>query len=124
MWMWKWGLPWHWADDVAHETIHLEGGRVPHQPKNMPLTFKHVSLGGGNSYENPIKYIQGYLKLENQLHERFKNGATLKEEKYHLFYLGKSSNYTGYHLNNETNQKYFPYGKKQLKSFLEKVYFS
>jgi glycosyltransferase involved in cell wall biosynthesis len=123
MWMWKWGLPWYWADDVAHETIHLEGGRVPYEPKYMPLTFKHISLGGGNSYENPIKYIQDILKLENQLHERFKDGTTIQQEKYHLFYLGKSYNYTGYHLNSQTDQKYFPYGKKQLKNFLEKGIF-
>ncbi len=123
MWMWKWGLPWFWANDVAHETIHLKDGREPDQPKTMPLAFKHISLGGGHSYENPIKYIQDILKLESQLHERFRDGATPQEERYHLFYLCKSFNYTGYSLNNESNYKFFPYGKDQLKSFLERGIF-
>ncbi len=123
MWMWKWGLPWYWADDVAHETIHLKGGKEPYQPKNMPLSFKHVSLGGGNSYENPIKYIQDILKLENQLHERFREGSDLETERYHLFYLCKSFNYTGYKLDDPTIYKYFPYGKEHLKIFLERGIF-
>mgnify|MGYP003641333337 CR=1 FL=1 len=123
MWMWKWGLPWYWADDVAHETIHLEGGRLPDQPKNMPLGFKHASLGGGNSYQNPIKYVEDILKLENQLHQRFRDGSDLEKERYHLFYLCKSFNYTGYRLNNEDIYKYFPYGKNQLKNFLERGIF-
>ena len=123
MWMWKWGLPWYWADDVAHETIHLKDGRQPDQPKNMPIGFKHINIGKGNSYENPIKYIQDVLKLENQLHERFRDGSSLEKERYHLFYLCKSFNYTGFSLNNEDCYKYFPYGKKQLKSFLEKGIF-
>jgi hypothetical protein len=121
--MWKWGLPWYWADDVAHETIHLKGGREPFQPQNMPLGFKHVGLGGGNSYENPIKYVQDILKLENQLHERFRDGGNLNEERYHLFYLCKSFNYTGYSIHNKDNYKYFPYGKDQLKIFLERGIF-
>ena len=123
MWMWKWGLPWYWADDVAHETIHLEGGKLPYQPKNMPLGFKHTSLGGGNSYENPIKYVEDILKLENQLHQRFRDGSDLNEERYHLFYLCKSFNYTGYRLDNKDIYKYFPYGKNQLKNFLERGIF-
>ena len=123
MWMWKWGLPWYWADDVAHETIHLENDREPNQPKIMPLGFKHISLGDGNSYENPIKYIQDILKLENQLHERFRDGSDLTAERYHLFYLCKSFNYTGYRLDDENCYKYFPYGKDHLKIFLERGIF-
>ena len=123
MWMWKWGLPWYWADDVAHETIHLEGGAEPNQPKQMPLGFKHIPVGVGNSYENPIKYVQDILKLENQLHERFRDGGDVNAERYHLFYLCKSFNYTGYSLDNEDVYKYFPYGKEQLKNFLERGIF-
>ena len=123
MWMWKWGLPWYWADDVAHETIHLEGGAEPNQPKQMPLGFKHIPVGVGNSYENPIKYVQDILKLENQLHERFRDGGDVNAERYHLFYLCKSFNYTGYGLDNEDVYKYFPYGKEQLKNFLERGIF-
>jgi hypothetical protein len=89
----------------------------------MPLSFKHISLGGGHSYENPIKYIQDILKLESQLHERFRDGATPEQERYHLFYLCKSFNYTGYSLNDEFSHKFFPYGKDQLKSFLERGIF-
>ena len=122
MWLWKWGLPWYWADDVAHETIHLKDGRVPDSP-NLPMSFKHISLGGGNSYSNPIKYIQDILKLENQLHERFRDGSDLEKERYHMFYLCKSFNYTGYSLDNEWCHKFFPYGKEQLKNFLERGIF-
>tara|TARA_R100000008_G_C3586401_1_gene172713 strand:- start:1308 stop:2582 length:1275 start_codon:yes stop_codon:yes gene_type:complete len=123
MWMWKWGLPWYWADDVAHETIHLEDGRQPKELRTMPSGFKHISLGNGNSYVNPIKYIQDILRLENQLHERFRDGSDTEKERYHLFYLCKSFNYTGYSLSDNSSYKYFPYGKDHLKSFLERGVF-
>jgi len=130
MWLWKWGLPWFWADDVAHETIHLrksidsEETRQPEQARaNLPMSFKHIALGGGMTYDNPIKYIQDILKLENQLHERFRDGSDLGKERYHLLYLCKSFNYLGFNINSEHAYKFFPYGKEQLKLFLERGLF-
>jgi len=125
MWMWRANLPWFWADDVAHETIHLKKDesspktetRHPDQG-NMPFAFRHVALGSGNTSHNPIKFVQDVLKLENQLHERFRDGTTQEEQRYHLFYLAKSFNYTGFSIDNQWCHQFFPYGEGQVKQFL------
>lgn len=127
MWLWKASLPWFWADDVAHETIHLkkeegsskEETRSPIQG-NMPFAFRHVALGSGNTSHNPIKFLQDVLKLENQLHERFRDGTTLDDQRYHLFYLAKSFNYTGFSVDNPWCFQFFPYGKHQVDQFLKR----
>lgn len=122
MWLWRADVDWHWAPDVAHETIHLKSGKEPDAP-NLPYSFRHVGYEGGNSYEDPIKYIRDVLKLEIQLHERLRDGSTPEQEKYHLLYLCKSFNYTGLTLNSEWAFKYFPYGMANIKNFLERGVF-
>jgi len=122
MWLWRANLPWFWATDTAHETIHLPDNESP-QEKNLPMSFKHIVVGGGKSYENPIKYIQDVLRLENQLHEKFRDGSTLKEERYHLYYLAISFNYSGVAVGQEWCEKLFPYGREHVKIFLERGIF-
>ena len=124
MWMWKWGLPWFWAKDVAHETIHLKqhfdaGEEQLRSPDvgMMPQGFVHIPIGGGKSYENPIKYIQDVLKLENQIFERLRDGSTLEKEAYHLYYLCQSFNYAGMDSNSEYHCSLFPYGKENAIEF-------
>ncbi len=121
MWMWKADLPWYWADDVAHETIHLESGEP--DEGTLPISFRHISIGSGNSYQNPIKYIQDVLKLENQLHERFRDGSSVKEEQYHLFYLCKSFNYSNINIFEDWCKKLFPYGEDHIREFLKRGIF-
>lgn len=130
MWLWKASLPWFWADDVAHETIHLkkdensskEETRAPLQG-NMPHAFRHVALGSSHTSQNPIKFLQDVLKLENQLHERFRDGTTLNAQRYHLFYLAKSFNYTGFAIDNPWCFQFFPYGKDHVSQFLKRGLF-
>ena len=122
MWLWRANLPWFWAEDVAHETIHLPNNENPEEA-NLPMDFKHISVGGGRSYDNPIKYISDVLKLENQLHEKFRDGSTLQDERYHLYYLAISFNYSGVAVGQEWCEKLFPYGREHVKIFLERGIF-
>jgi tetratricopeptide (TPR) repeat protein len=122
--MWKWGLPWFWAEDVAHETIHLKkhldaGKEETRSPDvgMMPQDFVHIPMGGGKSYENPIKYIQDVLRLENQIFERLRDGSTLEKEAYHLYYLCQSFNYAGMDSNSEYHCDLFPYGRENAIEF-------
>ena len=123
LWLWDASLPWFWKDDVAHETIHLPNDRTPNSG-NLPDGLTHTNNPKqGQSYQNPIKYLQDVLKLENQLLERFRDGASLPEEEYHLTYLAKSFNYIGMNVEVENNWKYFPYGKANLENFLRRGIF-
>lgn len=119
MWLWNSKLDWYWKNDSAHETIHLKDGRNPEQPV-LPYGFRHISTGEGQSYSDPIKYIKDVLKLEIQIHERFRDGATQEEEAYHLYYLCRSFIYAGMSINCEWAYKFFPYGKSGLEMFLRK----
>jgi tetratricopeptide (TPR) repeat protein len=83
----------------------------------LPQGLIHIPLGGGKSYENPIKYIQDALRLENQIFERLRDGSNLKKEAYHLYYLSQSFNYAGMRAELEAHCKLFPYGKGNLKEF-------
>ena len=118
MWLWKASLPWFWKDDVAHETIHLPNERLPDAGQLSDELTHTNNEKAGRSYQNPIKYLQDVLRLENQLLERFRDGAKAEEESYHLLYLAKSFNYIGMNVSDSNNWKYFPYGEENLCNFL------
>ena len=44
MWLWKATLPWYFADDRRHETIHMKDD-APYSCGNLPSSFRHVLLG-------------------------------------------------------------------------------
>jgi glycosyltransferase involved in cell wall biosynthesis len=88
MWLWKAGLPWYFADDKRHETIHLKDN-VQYSKGMLPVGFRHVLLPGGVTWENPFKFFIDALELENQVVTK-QNCQDL----YHLFYVGKSYNDT------------------------------
>jgi glycosyltransferase involved in cell wall biosynthesis len=122
MWMWSAKKEWAWKNDVAHETIYIKNGDF--ERGDLPQSFRHNhNEQEGRSTQNPIKFIQDVLRLENQLLERFRDGGTLENEYYHLEYLCKSFNYTRMWANDENNYKYFPFGKDNLINFLERGVF-
>jgi len=86
MWLWKATLPWYFADDRRHETIHMTND-APYSCGNLPASFRHVLLGGGKTWVNPHKFFIDALELEQQvaIHQNF-------SDLYHLFYVGKSYN--------------------------------
>lgn len=84
MWMWKANLPWYFADDRRHETIHMKDDQ-PYSCANLPSSFRHVLMGGGNTWVNPYKFFIDALELENQVVVKQKG-----KDLYHLFYLAKS----------------------------------
>ena len=52
MWLWKAGLPWYFADDKRHETIHMKDN-APYSVGMLDFGFRHVLLPGGITWENP-----------------------------------------------------------------------
>lgn len=125
MWLWKSKIEWYWQADEAHETIHKLDGSS-YKFTTLPLGFTQSKTENGISYENPTKFIEDTLKLELQTIRRLRDGSSFDKETYHLYYLCKSFLYTGINLNSESVYKYFPYGKSDVKAFLERgvYYFS
>jgi len=119
MWLWKSKVDWYWQADEAHETIHKLDGS-PYIFKTLPFGFMQSKTEDGISYENPTKFIEDTLKLELQTIRRLRDGSSFEKERYHLYYLCKSFLYAGITLNSEWIYKYFPYGKSDVKAFLER----
>jgi glycosyltransferase involved in cell wall biosynthesis len=118
-WLWNFNYDWYWQDDEAHETIHRKDG-LPMTQVQLPFSFRQTALSRGQSYNDPIKYVKDVLKLEVQLHERFRDGSNIEEQWYHLWYLCRSFNYTGFYINDEWAHQFFPYGRDGLEMFLKR----
>lgn len=121
-WLWNFNYEWYWQNDEAHETIHRKDGQ-PMSQILLPIKFRQTALSLGQSYNDPIKYVKDVLKLEIQMHERLRDGSSIYDEWYHLWYLCRSFNYTGFHVNDEYAHQFFPYGRDGLKMFLERGLF-
>lgn len=110
MWLWKAGLPWYFADDKRHETIHMKDN-APYTVGMLPAGFRHVLLPGGITWENPYKFFIDALELENQVVTK-QNCTDL----YHLFYIGKSYNDT-------VNVETFPFKVDHAKEIVRRATF-
>lgn len=110
MWLWKAGLPWYFADDKRHETIHMKDN-APYTVGLLPVGFRHVLLPGGVTWENPYKFFIDALELENQVVTK-QNCTDL----YHLFYIGKSYNDT-------VNVETFPFKNDHAKEIVRRATF-
>lgn len=110
MWLWKAGLPWYFADDKRHETIHMKDN-APYSLGMLSAGFRHVLLPGGITWENPYKFFIDALELENQVVTK-QNCKDL----YHLFYVGKSYNDT-------VNVSSFPFKEEHAKEILRRATF-
>ena len=110
MWLWKAGLPWYFADDKRHETIHMKDN-APYSVGMLPMGFRHVLLPGGITWENPYKFFIDALELENQVVTK-QNCTDL----YHLFYIGKSYNDT-------VNVETFPFKVDHAKEIVRRATF-
>lgn len=110
MWLWKVGLPWHFAEDKRHETIHMKDNAA-YSVGRLPVGFRHVLLPGGITWENKFKFFVDALELENQT-------VTQQEcsDMYHLFYVGKS-------YNDAVNPETFPFKLDHAKEIVRRATF-
>jgi len=85
-WMWNAKLPWFFQHDVRHETIHLPEVGESFQRVNLPSSFKHRVAQDGQTWAAPRKFLRDALELEIDKVV----GDKIKDDHYHLWYIGKS----------------------------------
>jgi len=85
-WFWNAKLPWFFAHDKRHETIHLPEIDENFQRVTMPYGFRHLVSQDGNTWLAPRKFLRDALELEIDKVV----GDKVKEDYYHLWYIAKS----------------------------------
>jgi len=85
-WMWNAKLPWFFQHDVRHETIHLPDVGESFQRVSLPSSFKHRVSQDGQTWAAPRKFLRDALELEIDKVV----GDKIKDDHYHLWYIGKS----------------------------------
>jgi hypothetical protein len=85
-WFWNAKLPWYFAHDKRHETIHLPDVDEEFQRVTMPFGFRHLVSQDGNTWLAPRKFLRDALELEIDKVV----GDKVKEDYYHLWYIAKS----------------------------------
>jgi len=113
-WIWNTYLPWYHEGD-RHEVIKLKD--APNDgsdffPVNLPLNFRHVLVGGGQTWTNPMKFLNDALILE----QSEVVGNNLLDNPYHFFYIAKS-----YSDNYEYEN--FPLGRRHSEEFARRTIF-
>jgi len=101
-WLWNAKLPWFFALDKRHETIHLPQIGEDFQRINLPYGFRHLVSQDGETWNVPRKFLRDALELEidNVV------GYKVLDDVYHLWYIAKSySDCYG-------NPSELPFGKK------------
>lgn len=85
-WMWNAKLPWFFQLDKRHETIHLPHVGENFQRITLPQSFRHRVAQDGQTWHVPRKFLRDALELEidNIV------GDKVKDDLYHLWYIGKS----------------------------------
>lgn len=85
-WFWNAKLPWFFALDKRHETIHLPEIGESFQRVNMPFGFRQVTVNDGETWAAPRKFLKDALELE------LDNVGNMKvlDDFYHLWYIAKS----------------------------------
>lgn len=106
-WFWNAKLPWFFAHDKRHETIHLPEIGENFQRINMPYGFRHVVSQDGDTWAAPRKFLRDALELEidkvvgNKVHEDY----------YHLWYIAKS------YADCYGNSSELPFGRKHSEEY-------
>lgn len=85
-WLWNAKLPWFFQLDKRHETIHLPNEGEGFERVNLPASFRHRVAQDGQTWHVPRKFLRDALELEidNIV------GNKVKDDLYHLWYIGKS----------------------------------
>ena len=85
-WLWNAKLPWFFAHDKRHETIHLPEVGEGFQRVDLPFGFRHLVSQDGNTWFAPRKFLRDALELEIDKVV----GDKVLEDPYHLWYIAKS----------------------------------
>lgn len=85
-WMWNAKLPWYFALDKRHETIHLPEIDENFERKVLSEGFRHVVTNDGQTWHVPRKFLRDALELEIDKVV----GNTILDDGYHFWYVGKS----------------------------------
>jgi hypothetical protein len=87
-WMWNAKLPWFFALDKRHETIHLTIEGEEFQRVALPSGFRHIITNDGDTWLKPMKFLTDALELEL---DKVPSNKVLEDD-YHLWYIAKSYN--------------------------------
>jgi glycosyltransferase involved in cell wall biosynthesis len=113
-WLWNAKLPWYFQHDVKHEVIALEGSAPPldnnFQMVNLPRSFRQIITNDGMTWSSNFKFLRDALELEA---DQVCSGK-IKENDYHLFYIGKSYSDTYAEPN-------FPFGKSHSDEYARRT---
>jgi glycosyltransferase involved in cell wall biosynthesis len=85
-WLWNAKLPWFFAHDKRHETIHLPEVGENFQRMVLSEKFRHVVTNDGQTWHVPRKFLKDALELESDKVV----GNTILEDGYHFWYVAKS----------------------------------
>tara|TARA_B100002019_G_scaffold183153_1_gene158086 strand:- start:225 stop:2744 length:2520 start_codon:yes stop_codon:yes gene_type:complete len=107
-WLWSTKLDWYFALDKRHETIHCDNQQPYYD--NLPESFRHVLLPGGDTWTEDYKFIKDALELEKQMLES-------PDDLYHLYHIGKSYFDS---IGRSFGDK-LPYGEKQNEHYQERM---
>lgn len=110
-WLWNAKLPWFFAHDKRHETIHLPEVGEEFQRVDLPNGFVHLVSQDGDTWVQPRKFLRDALELEIDKVV----GNTVLEDYYHMWYIGKSySDCYG-------NPNELPFGKKHSDEYARRA---
>lgn len=110
-WFWNTKLPWFFAHDKRHETIHLPEIGENFQRENMPYGFRHLVSQDGDTWAAPRKFLRDALELEIDKVV----GNKVNEDYYHLWYIAKS------YADCYGNSNELPFGKKHSEEYARRA---
>lgn len=110
-WLWNAKLPWFFAHDKRHETIHLPEIGDTFQRVDLPFGFRHLVSQDGNTWFAPRKFLRDALELEIDKVV----GDTVLQDPYHLWYIGKS------YADCYGNPDELPFGKKHSDEYARRA---
>jgi glycosyltransferase involved in cell wall biosynthesis len=110
-WLWNSKLPWFFAEDKRHETIHLPEIGEGFQRVTLPYGFRHLVSQDGDTWNVPRKFLRDALELEidNVV------GYKVLDDTYHLWYIAKS--YSDCY----SNPNELPFGKKHSDEYARRA---
>jgi len=112
-WIWNAKLPWFFAHDLAHETIHLKDVGESFQRVALPNSIRHIITNDGMTWNKPMKFLKDALNLEMT---KVTTNEVLTNN-YHLWYIGKSYN------DSYGNPSDFPFGMDHAKEYARRTIF-
>ena len=110
-WFWNAKLPWFFAHDKRHETIHLPEIGEEFERRNMPYGFRHLVSQDGNTWAAPRKFLRDALELEIDKVV----GDKVNQDYYHLWYIAKS------YADCYGNPNELPFGKKHSDEYARRA---